>query len=208
MNKKMRLGLFGGTFDPIHWGHLLTAENIREQFQLDRIIFIPWGKPPKQWRSGSTNPEHRYNMVLLAINSNSAFEASRMEIDREGLSYTVDTVDEVNRIYAGQAQIYFITGPENVLRLNEWKEAARLLRLCEFITTRRAGHCSYSLDEQIQRLRSEYLAKIHITDTPLIGISSTEIRERARSGQSIRYYVPDEVEKYIVENGLYTSDNP
>lgn len=208
MDKKMRLGLFGGAFDPIHWGHLLTAENIREQFQLDRIIFIPWGKPPKQWRICAADAEHRYNMVLLAINSNPAFEASRTEIDREGFSYTVDTVDEVSRIYAGQARIYFITGPENVSRINEWKEAARLLQLCEFITTRRAGHCSHSLDEQVQRLRSEYLTKIHIADTPLIGISSTEIRERIRNGQSIRYYVPDGVEKYIVENGLYTSDNP
>lgn len=207
MDEKMRLGLFGGTFDPIHWGHLLTAESIREQLQLDKIIFIPWGKPPKQWRSGATDAEHRYNMVSLAVNSNPAFEASRMEIDREGLSYTIDTVDEVNCIYAGQARIYFITGPENVSRIKEWKEAERLLRACEFITTRRAGYCPGNLDEQVQRLRSEYSAKVHIVDTPLIEISSTEIRRRVKSGQSVRYYVPDDVEKYIIENRLYMSDN-
>ncbi len=191
---KIHIGIMGGTFNPIHYGHLLAAEEARQKFNLKEIIFVPCAKPPHKNQQNIVSPEDRYKMTCLAISSNRYFKASDIEIKRKGTSYSQDTVIEFKRIY-NDAQIYFITGADAIAEIDTWKNANELLDLCQFIAVNRPGHSF--------KIKEEYLKFIHILEILGVAISSTEIRQRIRQGKSIKYLVPEDVERYIYEHELY-----
>ena len=193
----MRIGVLGGTFDPIHMGHLIIAEDVREKLSLSKIIFIPAGNP---WmKEKISDKEKRFEMTKLAIKNNPFFEISRMEIEREGPSYTVDTLRILKKKYE---EIYFIAGYDSVSSLPRWKNPDEILRLAFFVGVRRPGCERPDIDELSKSIPGAK-EKIILLDTPLIEISSTDIRERVRKGLSIKYLVPPEVEEYIKREGLY-----
>jgi len=198
-NSAKRIGIMGGTFDPIHMGHLITAEFARTLFQLDTVIFIPAGRPPhKKWRDDSDG-EDRAAMTELAIRSNPHFIMSRLELEREGYSYSYDTVQHYLKEYGDGVEIFFITGADAVLDIATWKNAAGLLQLCTFIAATRPG---FDLNE-LSRLEPAWREKIEVMNIPMLAISSTDIRSRVAEGKSIRYLVADGVCDYIEEHGLY-----
>ena len=196
-----RLGIMGGTFDPIHLGHLATAESVRESMNLEKIIFIPAANPPHKTEKKITSAIHRLKMVELAIQSNPFFEISTMEIDRQGLSYSLLTVEELHEKFE-RAELFFITGADAVNDLSTWYHAHELLEKCHFIAATRGGSMLdwRSLEKFFGSLARE---KIHEVQTPALEISSTDIRNRIANGRSIKYLVPDEVEKYIAREELY-----
>lgn len=200
---KGKTGIFGGTFNPIHNGHLIIAESVREQFGLDKVLFIPSGQPPHKRDPEVAGPERRFEMVQLAIGSNPCFEASRMEIDRAGFTYTVNTLQELRAEYGSETDLYFIIGADIVPELVTWKDFMRVFELCEFIAVLRPGFDKEAFNREIGRIVENYGAVIHTVDARLIDISSTEIREKNSAGESIRYLVPDGVREYIDKEGLY-----
>lgn len=202
-SKTNRIGIMGGTFDPIHYGHLVAAEVARSEFGLNKVIFIPAGSPPHKQQKDITDPEHRYAMTVLATSSNPGFEASRLEVDKDGLTYTFDTVKDLKRIYGEDTEIYFITGADAVLELLTWYRIRELLTLCKFIAVTRPGFDKRDLEQKIGEISSEYNGEIICIEVPLLAISSTDIRERLKKGKTIKYLLPEAVEKYIRENSLY-----
>jgi nicotinate-nucleotide adenylyltransferase len=195
-----RIGVMGGTFDPIHIGHLIIAEESRYRFELERVIFVPAGIPPHKPSEPISGREDRYKMTVLAIEDNPAFEASRVEIDRPGPSYTVDTLTEFKRIYGEETRLFFITGADAILQILTWHRPENLRCMCKFIAATRPG---YDLREVERRLPQEFLDQIIFLEVPGVHISSTELRMRAGSGMPIKYLVPAAVESYIINNGLY-----
>jgi nicotinate-nucleotide adenylyltransferase len=195
-----RLGIMGGTFDPIHYGHLLMAEEAREAFALDSILFIPNRRPPHKKPYAVSSPEDRYAMTLLAISTNPHFTCSRMEMDREGPSYSVDTIRQIREEQPDLDALYFITGADAVLEILTWHEHEKLIAACEFIAVTRPG---FVLDRLNEILDQEYLSRIHFLSIPGLDISSTDIRRRIRRGRSIKYLTPEPVEAYIHRRGLY-----
>lgn len=202
-NKSIRIGIMGGTFDPIHYGHLVAAEVARAELGLHKIIFIPAGRPPHKQQQSITDSEHRYLMTVLATSSNPYFEVSRIEVDKDGLAYTIDTVKEIQRTYGEAATIYFITGADAVLELLTWYKIQELLTLCRFIAVTRPGFDKRDLEQKIGEITSKYDGEIICIEVPLLAISSTDIRERSRSGKPIKYLLPEAVEEYLEKNGLY-----
>lgn len=194
------LGIIGGTFDPIHLGHLIIAEEARYRFRLDRVIFIPAGAPPHKPNQPVTDKEHRFNMTVLATEDNPAFEASRIEIDRSGPSYAVDTLAELKRIYGEDTRLFFIMGVDAILEILTWHQPEMLINLCRFIAATRPG---YDFADVKEKLPVDYLERITFMESPGVDISSTELRNRAASGKPVKYMVPRAVEKYITDNGLY-----
>jgi nicotinate-nucleotide adenylyltransferase len=198
-----RIGIMGGTFNPIHIGHLIAANEVQEKFCLDKVLFIPSGIPPHKPDSEVIDPEHRFEMVRLAVASNSIFEASRIEIDREGNTYTINTLIELKEMYDRETSFYFIIGADVVPELTTWKEFKKVFQLCEFIAVMRPGSTENSFFDGIRQLNEKWGAKIHPVQSRLIDVSSTEIRQRIMDGASVKYLVPDAVESYISEKGLY-----
>ena len=198
-----KIGILGGTFNPVHCGHLIIAESVRESFSLDKILFIPSGQPPHKPDSEVIDAECRMEMVRLAIHSNPCFEASRAEVDRKGYSYTVDTLRLLRKEYGEETGLYFIIGADIIPELEAWREFQNIFRICEFIAVLRPGHGWKTFDKEIEHLKREYGLKINMTKAPLVDISSSDIREKLRTGKSIKYLVPENVEKYIETEGLY-----
>ena len=198
-----RIGIMGGTFDPIHYGHLVAAEVARSEFRLDKVIFMPAGNPPHKQLIRVSDPEQRYLMTVLAVSSNLNFEVSRLEVDKDGLTYTYDTVMELRKLYGEAARIYFITGADAVLELLTWYRIQELLGICSFIAVTRPGFDKRDLEQKISEITSEYGGEIICIEVPLLAISSTDIRWRCSNGKTIKYLLPEEVEKYILDNGLY-----
>ena len=197
-----RIGILGGTFDPIHLGHLATAESVREIFKLDEVLFIPAARPPHKSEKKITPEVHRVMMTYLATKSNENFQVSVMEIMREGLSYTLDTVKELQKKYANKAELFFIIGSDSMADLPTWYQSKKLVEECHFISAARPG-VSADLNA-VKNFFGEAGAKnIHQVITPGIDISSTEIREKVLNGQSIKYLVPEVVEEYIRKENLY-----
>jgi len=203
---RRKIGVLGGTFDPIHLGHLIVAEDIREKLGLGEVLFIPAGRPWLKLKEEKTvsAAEHRLAMVRLAVASNPYFKVSTMEIERLGLSYSIDTVLELKAKLGARAEIYFIVGPDAMAELPKWKEPSRLVELCQVVGIGRPGHATADL-RKLERSVPGASQRIKLVDVPQIDISSTEIRERVARGISIRYLVPEAVEKYIEEHGLYVS---
>lgn len=200
------LGVMGGTFDPIHIGHLAIAEEARESLQLDRILFVPAGRPPHKQAATVTDPERRFVMVQLAIADNPAFEVSRIEIDRAGPSYTVDTVEALAAAAgAGESDITEITvilSAETFSELPDWHEPERILDAARVAVVPREGYPAPD-PAWLSKAFPGREARVAYLDGPLVGVSSTDIRERVTEGRSIRYLVPPSVEAYIAANDLY-----
>lgn len=202
-NHILRIGVMGGTFDPIHYGHLVTAEAVRAEFKLDKVIFVPAGNPPHKKEQKVTDKTHRYLMTLLATATNPYFEVSSIEIDRKGYTYTIDTIRNFNCQYKGKAKFYFITGADALNQILTWKESALLLKTCEFVAATRPGYQYDVLFRDIEYLTVHYDGKIHFVEVPSLAISSTDIRQRVKNGIPIKYLIPEPVETYIYKNNLY-----
>ena len=198
----MKIGIMGGTFDPIHLGHLATAESVREIFALDEILFIPAARPPHKLTRHVTDEIHRLAMTNLATRSNKFFRVSDIELKRTGLSYTLDTMDALHKQFGATTELFFIIGADSLADLSKWHEAKKLVERSHFIATTRSGvDVDFSATEKFfGAAASEH---IHRVTTPAIEISSTEIRERVKSGRSIKYLVPEAVEEYILREELY-----
>ena len=196
-----RVGVIGGAFNPIHFGHLLTAEAARVEFHLDQVIFMPWGQSPAKPEESEPGAEERYAMAVIATAPNPHFSVSRLEIDRPGPSYTIDTLKLLHEGLKDVADIFFITGADAVLEILTWKEPTGLAGFCEFIAATRPGFELNQLQELIEQ--NPALPKIRRMEIPALAISATDIRERVRRGLPIRYLLPDAVADYIGKTGLY-----
>lgn len=199
---KRKIGIMGGTFDPIHTGHLVTAEAVRIEYGLEKVLFIPAANPPHKQKSKVTPAMHRYIMTVMATYSNAHFYVSPIELERPGLSYTIDTLQKLIEQYGDKTEFYFITGADAVADLPTWYKIDQLLELVYFIAATRPG-CICSLDDVIKKFGVKGRKKIQRLATPELEISSTDIRERVRQGRSIKYIVPESVENYISKEGLY-----
>jgi nicotinate-nucleotide adenylyltransferase len=196
----MRIGVFGGTFDPIHVGHLVSAEEVRVELGLERVVFVPARLPPHKLDHVVSLVEHRLAMVELAIASNPHFAVSKVDIDRSGPSYTVDTI-ELLRDEWGGGEIYFIMGSDSLLDILTWHNPQRLIRLCRFAVVSRPGY-QVDLDE-LDDLLPGVASRVQMLNAPELAISSTDIQRRVREGLSIKYQVPEAVEDYIYQYKLY-----
>lgn len=196
------LAIMGGTFDPIHYGHLVVAEQVRHSLKCDKVLFIPAAVPPHKTNNIITAVADRLAMTRLAVASNPWFEVSTLEIDRPGPSYTIDTVRQVKEIYQPE-QLYFITGADAVLEILSWKDVNNLLSLCKFIAATRPGYDLSNLQQKLKSLPREFFENIIPFYVPSLAISSTDIRERVRAGKPIKYLLPEAVERYIYDHLLY-----
>lgn len=196
------IGIMGGTFDPLHYGHLVAAEMARYAFDLEKVVFIPTGNPPHKVGRKITSAEARFQMVSLATEDNAFFEVSRIEIERPGHSYTVDTLRDLKRLYSG-SELYFITGSDAFREIFTWKDVEEILRLSHFIGASRPGFDPEEFLHDIQREYPKFFERMHLLEVPALAISSTDIRSRVKRGQSIRYLLPESVRLFIEENGLY-----
>ena len=193
-----RIGVMGGTFDPIHHGHLVAAEEARWQFDLDTVVFVPTGQP---WQKpvGVSPAEDRYQMTMIATASNPAFTVSRLEIDHEGPTYTIDTLRRLRAQLPEDTRLFFITGADAFLQILTWKEPDQVLAQAEFIAATRPG---FDLDSLVRQVPGA-AGRVHRMDIPALAISSSDIRGRVARGAPIQYLVPDGVARYIQEHGLY-----
>lgn len=199
-----KYGIFGGSFDPIHYGHLMICEYIKEEMGLDKVIFIPTGNPPH--KDLGVSAEDRYEMVKLAISPNPDFEISDIETTRVNLSYTVDTIRELKKIYK-EEKLYFLIGLDSLFQLKTWKKIGDLSQEIEFVVALRPGYINKEeIDNEIDFLRENFGTKINLIKTPLYEISSTDLRDRIHEGKSLRYLIPKKVLDYIEESGFYKGD--
>jgi len=188
----MRIGILGGTFNPIHIGHLILAEEAYFKLKLDRIIFVPSFMPPHKEVEAPINPEDRMRMVELAIEANPAFEVSRFELASKKRSYSIETLKEFRKLYGDAAQLYFITGSDALKDLFSWKNINDIFKISKFIVANRPGYPLKDVPKEVET----------VVITP-IEVSSEDIRHRLKEGRSIRYLVPEKVRDYIIGHSLY-----
>ena len=203
--KVNRLGIMGGTFDPIHYGHLVAAEMARSKFNLSKVLFIPSGTPPHKDRSDITAAGLRFEMIERAIQDNSAFDISALELERKGPSYTVDTLRVLSRTWP-EHELYFITGSDVLCEIFSWREVEEILKMTEFIGAARPGFDASDFLLKIQHEHPETQGRIHYLEVPALAISSTDIRARVKREQPIRYLLPEPVRLFIQQHGLYTAE--
>lgn len=196
--KAFKLGIMGGTFNPIHQGHLVAAEFIRDEFKLNEVLFVPSGKPPHKDSNEIAPPEHRWMMTVLATASNEHFSVSSLEIERVGESYTRETILQLKKIYPENTECYFITGADAIAEISTWHKTEDLSQITKFIAASRPG---YKLD--IKSIDSRFQQCTYLIEIPALTISSTEIRKRIKERKTIKYLLPEAVEKYISKNKLY-----
>jgi nicotinate-nucleotide adenylyltransferase len=194
-----RVGVMGGTFDPIHHGHLVTAEEALQQYELDEVVFIPTGQPWMKEDRDVSGAEHRYLMVVIATAANPRFSVSRLEIDREGPTYAVDTLKALRAERDDDVELFFITGADAMLEILQWKSPDEALELAHFIAATRPG---FDLAEFEQGAPTSD-PRVSVMAIPALAISSTDIRRRVHEGRPIRYLVPEGVQTYIEKSGLY-----
>lgn len=190
--RRLRIGVMGGTFDPIHHGHLVAASEAADAFELDQVIFVPTGNPGNKKVTSSS--EHRYLMTVIATAANPRFEVSRVDIDRPGVTYTIDTLTELSRQYP-EAELFFISGADAIAQILAWKEVDSIWPLAHFVAVTRPGH-----KLELPNVKE---ARISQLEVPALAISSTDIRKRAEAGKPIWYLVPDGVVQYIAKHKLY-----
>ncbi len=200
---RFKIGICGGTFDPIHTGHLAVAELVRSEFNLDKVLFIPSGMPPHKDLQNVTAPIHRLNMVKVAVSSNKNFEAVSNEVDRSGYTYTVDTLKELHGLYPSGTEFYYIIGADVVMDLLTWRNWQEVFTLTNFIAVMRPGFSDEEFSKRLSELKMKYRINIQSFQIPLLEISSTFIRERIKAGKSVKYLIKEEVEEYIIQNKLY-----
>jgi len=198
----MKVGIMGGTFDPIHSGHLIIAEEVREALELDEVLFMPCGQPWLKLERPITPAVHRVEMVRLAIGTAPQFKLSEVEVKRSGPSYSVDTMMEFQEQFGSGAELFFIVGCDALAHLAKWKEPQRLIQLCKLVAVPRVNFNSPDL-KALERSVPGVSQRLIYVATPIIDISSSRIRERVRKGLSIRYLVPEKVEEYIRRQKLY-----
>ncbi|MBF0521488.1 MAG: nicotinate-nucleotide adenylyltransferase [Candidatus Omnitrophica bacterium] len=189
-----RIGILGGTFNPVHIGHLAIAEWACEQLKLDKVIFVPSHLPPHKTSRGVLDSKHRFEMVLQAVKDNPCFGVSDFEVNREGKSYSIDTVEHFRSIFPKDTKFYFIIGEDALTTLSDWKDIDRLTELVDFVAVNRPG---------THHLKS----KVPVKFIPMLGIdvSSSYVRKCLTSGKSAKYFLPENVIKYIKKHHLYTS---
>jgi nicotinate-nucleotide adenylyltransferase len=189
----------GGTFDPIHHGHLVAAEEALWAFDLDEVLFVPTGQPWMKHERGVSPPEDRYLMTVIATSSHPKFRVSRLEIDRRGPTYTVETLRALREQHGKGCELFFITGADAILEIFKWKDAEEALSQARFIAATRPGYDLTRIEEQ----GAAEHPRISVMDVPALAISSTDIRERVAKGRPIGYLVPEGVRAYIEKTGLY-----
>ena len=189
---KIRLGVMGGTFDPIHNGHLVAASEVAAALKLDQVVFVPTGDPTQ--KPEVTGGEHRYLMTVIATAANPRFMVSRVDIDRDKPTYTVDTLTDLKTTYP-DAELFFITGSDAIAQILAWKEVQRLWDLAHFVAVSRPGHALQIPDVPV--------GTVTVVEVPALSISSTDCRSRVLKGEPIWYLVPDGVVQYIGKHGLY-----
>jgi len=194
MTRRPRVGVMGGTFDPVHHGHLVAASEVAARFDLDEVVFVPTGHPTFKQEQEVTVAEHRYLMTVIATASNPRFTVSRVDVDREGLTFTVDTLRDL-KAQRPDAELFFITGADAIEQILTWKDAEELFTMAQFVAVTRPGH-TLSVDG----LPGD---RVHVLEIPALAISSTDVRERARAGHPVWYLVPDGVVQYIAKHRLY-----
>ena len=192
----MKLGIFGGTFNPIHNGHLINAEIIKEDFSLDKILFIPAKYPVHKELEGRISSDDRLEMLKIAIDGNIEFDVSSLEIDRESESYTITTLHELSGIYT-EDKLYLIMGSDSFMEIDLWKEPEEILRIASLIIMKRHGDNPVNVDKY------NMAREILIANNPCIELSSSVIRERIKNGKTVRYMIPGKVAEYIGNKGLY-----
>lgn len=201
--KKHRIGIMGGTFDPIHMGHLIIGEKAYEQLHLEKVFFMPSGNPPhKQNRTGGATDGQRVEMVRRAISTNPHFELQLLEMHEEGYSYTFRTLETLNREHP-DTEYYFIIGADSLFSLETWMKPERIIAACTIVVATRNHSPMEKLNQEMRRLTEKYQGRFVRLDTLNIDISSRMIREWIRNGQSLRYYVPDPVISYIEQEKIY-----
>jgi nicotinate-nucleotide adenylyltransferase len=197
----MRVGVIGGTFDPVHIGHLIIAEGTRDALSLERVVFVPAGQPPHKRGERISPASHRLAMTRLAIAGNAYLTTSTVDMDRSGPSYTVDTIGILQEKWGPEAQIHFLIGGDSLAELPTWHQPDRLVEICRVVAIPRPGY-----DPDLEALEAQIPGaseRIRILDLPRVALSATEIRDRVRDRRSIRYLVPETVERYIYRHRLY-----
>jgi nicotinate-nucleotide adenylyltransferase len=196
MSERRRIGIMGGTFDPVHHGHLVAASEVASRFELDEVVFVPTGEPWQKTERAVSPAEDRYLMTVIATASNPRFTVSRVDVDRKGPTYTIDTLNELHDAYP-DSQLFFITGADALEHILSWHNVEELFEYAHFIGVTRPGY----------RLDGEHLPRGSVTlvEVPAMAISSTGCRDRVASGEPVWYLVPDGVVQYITKRGLYQS---
>ena len=200
----MNIGVMGGTFDPIHNGHLIVAEEVKAKLNLAEVLFVPAGQPWLKANSPISPAEHRLQMVRLAIADKPYCKLSTMEIERAGPSYTVDTIAELQGQLGAEDKLFFILGWENLAELPHWHEPSRLIKMCYLVAVPRPGYSAPDLNS-LEVAIPGLSRRVILLDAPEIDISASEIRNRVAQGLSIHHLVPEPVERYIREQGLYAT---
>ncbi len=188
-----RIGIMGGTFDPIHNGHLVAASEVSWVYDLDEVVFVPTGRPVFKLDKHVTNAEDRYLMTVIATASNPKFTVSRVDIDRPGVTYTIDTLRDLRALYP-DAELFFITGADAVAEIMRWKDVEQMFRIAHFVAVTRPGYSSAV---------TLPAGRVDMLEIPALAISSTDVRDRATHGEPVWYLVPDGVVQYIGKHGLY-----
>ncbi|WP_106400092.1 nicotinate-nucleotide adenylyltransferase [Actinocorallia populi] len=190
-----RVGIMGGTFDPIHHGHLVAASEVQHLFGLDEVIFVPTGRPWQKADKRVTEAEDRYLMTVIATASNPGFRVSRVDIDRGGPTYTHDTLRDMRGLLGAETELFFITGADALGQMLTWRDAEEMFKLARFIGCTRPGHvlADPGLPE----------GRVSLVEVPALAISSTEVRDRVRAGEPVWYLVPDGIVQYINKRELY-----
>jgi nicotinate-nucleotide adenylyltransferase len=196
-----KIGVLGGTFDPIHYGHLAAAEEARVRVDLEKVLFVVAGLPPHKLDEEVTPVEHRLAMVQIGIASNPYFELSRVDVDRSGPSYTVDTLSILHEKWGQGTEVFFILGIDSLLEVPTWHQPERLIKLCRLVAVARPG---FEVDmSQLEDSIPGISSRVEIIDMPEVDISSSDLQRRVKEGLPIRYQVPESVEGYIREHRLY-----
>ncbi|MDE2860256.1 MAG: nicotinate-nucleotide adenylyltransferase [Chloroflexota bacterium] len=198
----MKLGVFGGTFDPIHVGHLIIAQEAAVEAGLDRVLFVPAGQPWLKAGTSVSEARHRLEMTRLAVGFNDRFDVSSVEVDRSGPTYTADTLEELQQGMRTSDSLHFILGMDALENLHRWSRPERIFALCMVVAVSRPGHRDFDL-RALESIVSGASSRVSVVDGPGIGISAAEIRRRVVQGLPITHWVPRPVEEYIYENGLY-----
>lgn len=199
-----KIGIMGGTFNPIHFGHLFLAENAYEQIGLDQVIFMPSKNPPHKAKPENITDQQRVDMISLAIQDNPHFQLSSLELNRDGMTYTADTLTILTRDDSSN-EYYFIVGADSLFMMQNWMEPQTIFRLCTVVAASRDHAEKNEIQLQVDFLKKMYAADILLIEMPTIQISSASIRDRVAVDKTIRYYVPDLVNEYIINNKLYVN---
>jgi nicotinate-nucleotide adenylyltransferase len=200
-----KIGIMGGTFNPVHNGHLILAENAFHQYHLDKVYFMPAGVPPHKINTVITSGEIRCSMVEMAITNNPAFAMLDIEISSNETSYTYKTLEQLKKIFP-TAEIFFIMGADSLFDFSCWKNPKRISELCKLLVAVRDDLDMTKLNQIANQLKRDFHTEVELLNTPNISISSHDIRERIRKHDSIRYLVPEEIREYIIANHLYLKE--